>query len=41
VSAMKSLKLPLYINGPNRMDTCLRTRLSDPPAGGQGPFASF
>ncbi len=41
VSAMKSLRLPLYINGPNRMDTCLRTRLSDPPAGGQGPFASF
>jgi hypothetical protein len=41
VAAMKSLKLPLYINGQNRMDRCLRSSLSDPPSGGQGPYASF
>ena len=41
VAAMKSLKLPMYINGQNRMDKCLRSSLSDPPSGGQGPYASF
>jgi hypothetical protein len=38
---MKSFKLPLYKTGENRMDKCLRSSLSDPPSGGQGPYASF
>ena len=41
VASMKSLKLPMYINGQNRMNKCLRASLSDPPSGGQGPYASF
>jgi hypothetical protein len=41
VAAMKSLKLPLFINGQNRMDKCLRSKLSEPPSGGKGPYASF
>jgi hypothetical protein len=41
VAAMKSLKLPLFINGHNRTEKCLRSKLSDPPSGGKGPYASF
>jgi len=41
VAAMKSLKLPLYINGQNRSEKCLRSSLSEPPSGGKGPYASF
>jgi len=41
VAAMKSLKLPLFINGHGRSEQCLRSTFSDPPSGGQGPYASF
>jgi hypothetical protein len=41
VAAMKSLTLPLFINGHGRSEHCLRSTFSDPPSGGQGPYASF
>jgi hypothetical protein len=41
VAAMKSQKLPFYVNGQNKMYKCLRARLSDPPTGGKRQIASF
>ena len=38
VAAMKSLKLPLFLNGKNSMDKCLRSKLSEPPSAGPASF---
>jgi hypothetical protein len=41
LAAMKSLRLPFFVNGRNRMNKCLRSNLTDPPSGGPVSYASF